>query len=816
LVPARFPFTALVGQDDLRRALLINAVAPDVGGVLVRGERGTAKTTAVRALEALLPAVDVIAGDPYGAAPDEADRSPSAEAEAFVADGRLARVRAGQDLSGIDGVERRAATLVELPVGATVDRVVGTLDLERALQDGRAVLQPGLLARAHRGILYVDEVNLLGDHLVDVLLDAAAQGVAVVERDGVSLRHPARFVLVGTMNPEEGDLRPQLLDRFGLSVTVAGSTDPAVRAEVVRRRMAYEADPQAFVERFRAEDERVAATIATAAALLPRVVLSDRMLRLITGACARLGVDGMRADIVAARCARAIAALEGRTDVAEQDVHDALLLTLPHRRRRGPLDPPGLEPGELDEALEQAKGDAPEDGDDDARDPGDGGPDGPDDDASGENEPDGPGPGGSRPDGPGPGGAPDGGAGPGTGPQGDAPREFGAGSRPDGAGRPDDAPSADGPAAEAGAPPTDDAAGQASGAAPSAPVPPGGTEERPFRPGAAARERTDAPGGAGAGSGVGSLLSLARGGRGGVAGRRGRTSGDHGQPVDVRLRERATDDLAVPATLRAAALRGATASGSGSGDVSASGSNGANASGLDGAPASGSDGAPASGSDAVGARASRPRIDVRAEDHRTPIRAGREGTLVVFCVDASGSMGARKRMVAVKDAALGLLMDAYQRRDRVAVVAFRGGRAEVVLEPTSSVERAAERLRRLPTGGGTPLAAGLGAATTLIAAHRRRDPQRRSLCVVVTDGRASGGKAGLHAAERAAESLGRTADGVVVFDAEQGRVRLGLGRRIADAAGARLLPVSVLTGEPDPATLRRPVPSRIPVAGASA
>jgi magnesium chelatase subunit D len=269
----------------------------------------------------------------------------------------------------------------------------------------------------------------------------------------------------------------------------------------------------------------------------------------------------------------------------------------------------------------------------------------------------------------------------------------------------------------------------------------------------------------------------------------------------VRLRERATDDLALPATLRAAALRGATAS------ASASGS---------GVPAASRDAAVRQASAEGTAHAARPRIDVRTEDHRTPIRAGREGTLVVFCVDASGSMGARKRMVAVKDAALGLLMDAYQRRDRVAVVAFRGARAEVVLEPTSSVERAAERLRRLPTGGGTPLAAGLGAATTLIAAHRRRDPQRRSLCVVVTDGRASGGKAGLHAAECAAEGLGRTADGVVVFDAEQGRVRLGLGRRIADAAGARLLPVSVLTGEPDPATRRRPVPSRIPAVGVPA
>ncbi|MEV4421178.1 ATP-binding protein, partial [Patulibacter sp. NPDC049589] len=392
MAPVRFPFSALVGQDDLRRALLINAVAPDVGGVLVRGERGTAKTTAVRALEALLPAVHVVAGDPYGAAPTEADRSPSAAARAFVAGGGLERARSlaaraadpGTDGAlAIVGVERRAAVLVELPVGATVDRVVGTLDLERALQDGESVLQPGLLARAHQGILYVDEVNLLGDHLVDVLLDAAAQGEAVVERDGVSVRHPARFVLVGTMNPEEGDLRPQLLDRFGLSVTVAGSTDPVVRAEVVRRRLAFEADPVAFAARWRDEEEATAASIAAAARRLPGVVLGDRMLRLITGACARLGVDGMRADLVAARCSRAIAALEGRDEVAEQDVHDAMLLTLPHRRRRGPLDPPGLEPEELDDALQQARDDepgddAPPEGPDDAPEggPGDDGTDG--------------------------------------------------------------------------------------------------------------------------------------------------------------------------------------------------------------------------------------------------------------------------------------------------------------------------------------------------------------------------------------------------------------------------------------------------------
>lgn len=751
----RFPFTALVGQDDLRRALLINAVAPEVGGVLVRGERGTAKTTAVRALETLLPAVDVVSGCPYGSAPAEADRCPCAACAAFVADGRRDRALAGA--GEIPGSERRPAPLVELPVGATVDRVVGTLDLERALQDGEAVLQPGLLARAHRGILYVDEVNLLGDHLVDVLLDAAAQGEAVVERDNVSVRHPARFLLVGTMNPEEGDLRPQLLDRFGLSVTVAGSTDPQVRAEVVRRRLAYEADPAAFAERFRDAEAAVAATIAAAVALLPRVTLGERMLRLITGACARLHVDGLRADLVAARCARALAALDGRDEVAEEDVRDALLLTLPHRRRRGPLDPPGLEPEELDGALDDAREDEPPGaGGGEPRD-GDGGEPGGDDDEPGDggdgrgDEPDGDPPGGG-PKGGGPGARDRSPSDPGTG--GDGGRE-----RTDG---PEDAPSATGPEAFAAA---DDepASTAAPGAAPSAGPAAG---DPSFQSGARARERTDAPGGA---AGLAPLLELARGGSG-VSGRRGRTSGAHGHPVDVRPRESADELLAVPATLRAAAIRGATA--------------------IDG-PAAGE--RAATGRPTTGERA---RLTVRPEDHRTPIRAGREGTLVAFCVDASGSMGARKRMAAVKDAALGLLLDAYQRRDRVALVTFRGSRAEIVLPPTGSVERAATRLAQLPTGGGTPLAAGLDATATLIAAHRRRDPQRRSLCVVVTDGRASGGKAGLAAAERAAERLGRIADGVVVFDSEQGRVRLGLSRRIAEHAGARLLPVGVLTGEP--------------------
>lgn len=289
---AAFPLSALVGQEALVEALLVNAVAPDVGGVLVRGERGTAKSTAVRALAPLLPPVPAAVGQPWCFAPGEAAPSGVVAADAAI--------------------EQRPAPLVELPLGATLDRLVGALDLGRALA-GEQAFEAGLLARAHRGILYVDEVNLLPDHLVDALLDAAASGVARVEREAVSVSHAARFLLVGTMNVEEGELRPQLLDRFGLGVEVRAPRDRAVRAEIVRRRLAFERDPAAFAARFATDETALRTRIADARALLPSVRLPERELLRITGACAELEIDGVRGDIVCARAARAIAALEGPT-----------------------------------------------------------------------------------------------------------------------------------------------------------------------------------------------------------------------------------------------------------------------------------------------------------------------------------------------------------------------------------------------------------------------------------------------------------------------------------------------------------------------
>ncbi|MCW0216349.1 MAG: ATP-binding protein, partial [Pseudonocardia sp.] len=353
-----FPFSAVVGHDDLRLALLLNAVHPGVGGVLVRGEKGTAKSTAVRALAALLPGLDVVTGCRFGC--DPADPDPSCP------DGPHPFSSAAQT---------RAARLVELPVGATEDRLVGSLDLERALSEGVRAYQPGLLADAHRGVLYVDEVNLLHDHLVDLLLDAAAMGRANVERDGVSVSHAARFLLVGTMNPEEGELRPQLLDRFGLTVEVKAARDVDTRVEVVRRRMAFENDPSGFVARFAGDEAGTAARIAEAQSRVGSVLLEDRELRRIASVCARFDVDGMRADLVIARAAVAHAAWRGADAVAEEDVRVAARLALPHRRRRDPFDEPGIDEKDLDEALRDAAEDLDGDDDPDPEPPEGGGPD---------------------------------------------------------------------------------------------------------------------------------------------------------------------------------------------------------------------------------------------------------------------------------------------------------------------------------------------------------------------------------------------------------------------------------------------------------
>ncbi len=320
-----FPFSALVGQDRMKLALVLNVIDPTIDGVLIRGEKGTAKSTAVRALAQLLPEIDVVADCPFGCHP---------EREELMCPGCRARVRAGERLP----VERRKMRVLDLPVGATEDRVVGSLDIEHALRTGEKKFEPGVLGHVHRGILYVDEVNLLDDHIVDVLLDAAAMGVNHVEREGVSYSHPSHFVLVGTMNPEEGELRPQLLDRFGLCVDVEGIRDPGLRVEVIKRRQAYEADPDGFRRRWAARDAEVRDAIVRAEGLLPDVRVGDDDLEVIATLSVDLNVDGHRSDLAMVKTVRALAAFRGRTRVTDEDITEAAFLVYPHRVRKNPFD----------------------------------------------------------------------------------------------------------------------------------------------------------------------------------------------------------------------------------------------------------------------------------------------------------------------------------------------------------------------------------------------------------------------------------------------------------------------------------------------
>lgn len=320
-----YPFTAIVGQEDMKLALILNAVNPALGGVLIKGEKGTAKSTAVRALADLLPALEVVEDCPFHCDPhDIRGMCTSCQAKAE-----------GQQTLTSHSLKMR---VVELPVSATEDRVVGTLDLEQAIQHGEKKFEPGILAQANRNILYVDEVNLLDDHVVDVLLDAAAMGVNTVEREGVSYSHPARFVLVGTMNPEEGDIRPQLLDRFGLSVAVAGEHLPELRVEVIKRRLAYEQDPEVFMELYQAEQEKLGQSIVQARRLLSQVRIDDELLVLVAKIALELEVDGHRADITVIKTALTLAALAGREKATPDDLKKGAKLALPHRMRRRPFE----------------------------------------------------------------------------------------------------------------------------------------------------------------------------------------------------------------------------------------------------------------------------------------------------------------------------------------------------------------------------------------------------------------------------------------------------------------------------------------------
>ncbi|MDX9834222.1 MAG: ATP-binding protein [Desulfobulbus sp.] len=323
-----YPFTAIVGQDKMKLALMLNVINPGLSGVLIRGEKGTAKSTAVRALADILPEISVFAGDPYQLDPVE-------ELESYKAICRALQMAPSSEHP--PEVVLCKVRVVELPVGATEDRVVGTLDLEHALKKGEKRVEPGILAQAHRNILYVDEVNLLDDHVVDVLLDSAAMGVNTIEREGVSFSHPARFTLVGTMNPEEGELRPQLLDRFGLCVHIEGIQSAEDRVAIMERRVAFDLDPEGFVSQWREESEALVDRLLIARTLYPVVSVERSQLFEIAQYCLEVGVDGHRGDIIMLKTAKTLAALDGRTVVESADIQTSADLVLPHRVRRQPL-----------------------------------------------------------------------------------------------------------------------------------------------------------------------------------------------------------------------------------------------------------------------------------------------------------------------------------------------------------------------------------------------------------------------------------------------------------------------------------------------
>ena len=613
LTPLTFPFSAVVGQEQLLTALLLCAVDPGMGGVLIRGDKGTAKSTAARALAAILPPIERVPGCAFNCT--------SASEHCDVCSAGAAAVAS-------------AVPFVTLPLGATEDRVLGSLDIASALQGGKRVFQPGLLASAHRGILYIDEVNLLADHLVDVLLDVAAMGVNSVQRDGLSISHPARITLVGTMNGEEGDLRPQLLDRFALMVEVTAPRDKAVRSEVVRRRIAYEADPAAFTHRWAPRQDALRAQLAQAQQLLGQVALDDAVLDLISHLCCEFEVASLRADIVMHKAARALAALDGRSKVTPDDVRTAATLVLPHRRRRKPFEQPGLDQDKLDDLMREAESQGASGGE--------------------QNE------------------------------------------EPEG---------------HEGEP-----------------------EEQTFAAGAAA----PAP-----------KLTVAASSAPAVAGKRSVTANAARGHVVRAVPNAQPTSLAIQATLRSAALREPGV------------------------------------------------LNVTRADLHQQVRAGKSANLILFVVDASGSMAAQRRMEAVKGSVLALLTDAYQRRDEVAVIAFRGPRAQLQLAPTRSVDRAEQGLRELPTGGRTPLPHALQLALETL--HARVADSAPPLLVLLTDGKANvalaeGGDPWRETLALA-EQLLDAAVPALVIDTETGYLKLGRATQLAQVLGAECLTLDQLSSE---------------------
>ena len=656
-----YPFTAIVGQERMKKALILNIINPKIGGVLIRGEKGTAKSTAVRALANLLPEIEVVEGCKFRCSPHDVHA---------MCEECLKKVK-----SGILSISSDKMKVADLPVSATEDRVVGTLDIEHAIKKGEKRFEPGVLAMAHRGILYVDEINLLDDHLVDVLLDSAAMGVNTVEREGISFSHPADFVLVGTMNPEEGELRPQLLDRFGLCVDIKGISDVSRRVELIKYRLSYEADPEAFAASWQAAETELSSQILNAKELLSEVRISDSMLELISQICVDMGVDGHRADITMMKTSITLAAFNGRAEVLEEDVKEAAELVLSHRMRRKPFDDHSDKQDKLDESIEKHR-EKQKDKEKNKQEP--------------QKQ--------ERKENP------------------EQPHEHPE-KQPEK--QPENTPN------------------QSEGQ-------PDASSETVFAIGESYQIKQLNP----------EFLRANRKG----SGRRSKTltSSRQGRYIKSTIPHEKTTDLAFDATLRAAAPYQLTREKNGN------------------------------------------SIIIHESDFRKKVREKKIGNLVLFVVDASGSMGARQRMVASKGAVLSMLMDAYQKRDKVGLIAFKGDSAELLLPPTSSIELAQKYLQEMPTGGKTPLSKGLAKGYEVIKAELRRDPDTCPFMVLISDGRANvsmNGEPPLQEITTVATRLREEGIQSAVIDTESSMIKFGLAQKISTALGATYLTLEDLKAD---------------------
>lgn len=621
-----YPFSAIVGQDRMKLALLLNAINPRIGGVLIKGEKGTAKSTAARALAHLLPDLQVVTGCSVGCDPaDWNGLCPDCQKKFPHITTTRVKMR-----------------VIELPISATEDKVVGSLDISHALKSGEKKFEPGILAQAHRNILYVDEVNLLNDHIVDVLLDTAAMGMNFVEREGVSYVHPSSFILIGTMNPEEGDLRPQLLDRFGLCADIEGIVDADSRVDVIRRRMQYERSPRSFISDWQEREEELRERIVRAQKLLPAVTVPDAILAMTAQICIDMAVDGHRADITMVKTAATIAAFKGRIDVNGEDVREAAPLVLSHRMRRQPFSDKQIDEQKLEESIRRSLKD-------DSR----------------------------------------------TEQKDESPENLSPGENS----LPDD-----------------------SGTTQC-------TEGSPFRVDPALMalpRRTD---------------TLKREG----SGRRNVTESRSGRYVRSRIPPVIGPDIALDATIRAAAPH---------------------QKGREGTLA----------------------VKIEPSEIREKVREQKTGTTLLFVVDASGSMGAHQRMTAVKGAILSLLIDAYQKRDRVGLVAFRGAGAELLLPPTSSVELARKYMQSLPVGGRTPLAHGLSLGLEVMNRELLTNRDTIPRIILISDGRANvgmGSGSPVDDARAVATQIRDARISSLVIDSEKNFISLGLAQEFSQDLGGR-------------------------------